>query len=150
MVTHISCLDFQQQGVLSWSRVAGPPEGTKKLSLFYFELQTGNSKAISFGNSEVVLYLLAGHALINIAGREFHVQEGCGVHIRSGEVFSLQNRSGCPFVLLQRFVQAAKIFNDRRICYTALMTISPNVSLMPGKTSSLPGMHRSGGYAAGW
>ena len=118
--------------------IAGLPEGTKKLSLFYFELQQGDSKPIRFGNREVVLYLLSGHALINIEGRDFHVQEGCGVHIRSGEDFSLQNRSGCPFVLLQRFVRAAKIFNDRRICYTALMTISPNVSLMPGKTSDRP------------
>lgn len=71
--------------------MAGPAEGTKKLSQYYFELAQGSSGNISFANSEVVLYLTAGNTRINIGGREFQLNEGCGVHIRASESFSLQN-----------------------------------------------------------
>ena len=91
LVTHRDDLDLRQQGSLRWCRVAGPPEGTKKLSQFFIELDKGSSGNVSFAESEVVLYLISGHVLVNIAGREFPAQEGCGVHIRSGEAFSLQN-----------------------------------------------------------
>jgi len=93
LVTHHADLDLQQQGFLRWSRVAGPAEGTKKLAQFYFELEQGTSGNISFANSELVLYLTAGKSRINIAGREFRLNEGCGAHIRCGETFSLQNDS---------------------------------------------------------
>ncbi|NOR18909.1 MAG: cupin domain-containing protein [Xanthomonadales bacterium] len=93
LVTNHTDLEFQQRGPLSWSRVAGPSEGTKKLSQFYFKLEPGSSGNISFEDSELVLYLTAGHCRINIAGRNFQVDKGCGVHIRTGETFSLQNDS---------------------------------------------------------
>jgi quercetin dioxygenase-like cupin family protein len=96
LVTHPEGLDYQQQGALRWCRVAGPSEGTKKLAQFYFELGTGNSGNISFTDSEVVLYLISGRAMINIAGREFQVVDGCGVHVRSGEAVLLQNAAEKP------------------------------------------------------
>ena len=98
-MTHRDDLDCQQQGIFQWSRVTGPSEGSKKLSQFYFELDKGNSGNISFADSEVVLYLISGHALVNIAGCEFPVQEGCGVHIRSGEAFNLQNACNAKLCL---------------------------------------------------
>jgi quercetin dioxygenase-like cupin family protein len=105
LVNHHNDLDFQQQGPLRWSRVAGPSEGTKKLSQFYFEIEKGHCGNISFGTSEIVLYFATGVSLINIAGREFQTIEGSGVHIRSGESFSLQNDS------------------DSTVCFTA--TVCP-------------------------
>lgn len=99
LVTHADNVNYQQRGALRWSRVAGPSEGAKKLAQFYFALDQGSSGNISFADSEVVLYLISGHTLINIAGREFPVQEGCGVHIRSGEAFSLHNASDTKLCL---------------------------------------------------
>ncbi len=99
LVTRCKDLNLQQRGDLRWCRVAGPPEGTKMLSQFYLELNRGNSGNISFAHSEVVLYITAGNAMVNIAGREFHAKEGSGVHIRSGETFSLQNDSGLTLCL---------------------------------------------------
>jgi quercetin dioxygenase-like cupin family protein len=93
LVSHHSELEFEQQGSLRWCRFAGRPEGARKLSQFYLELEHGNSGNISFNNSEVVLYLTAGNALINIAGCEFQANKGSGVHIRCGEAFSLMNES---------------------------------------------------------
>jgi len=93
LVVHRSGLSFQHQGCLRWSRIAGPPEGSKKLSLFYFELETGNSKCLSFGESETVLYLVTGDLEITIADRIFRANVGSGVHIRAGEAFSMQNNS---------------------------------------------------------
>lgn len=93
LVSHRSKMRFQQLGALCWSLVAGRSEGAKKLSQFYLELGRGDSGNVSFGASEAVLFLTAGKAQINIAGREFQAKEGCGVHIRSGEAFSLQNNS---------------------------------------------------------
>ena len=78
LVTHCKDLILQQLGDIRWCRVAGPPEGTKMLSQFYFELNQGNSGNISFAHSEVVLYLTTGNARVNIAGREFHAKEGSG------------------------------------------------------------------------
>lgn len=91
LVTHHSDLEFEQRGPIRWCRVAGAPEGARMISQFYLEQERGKSGNISFGDSEVVLYLTSGTALINIAGREFQVKEGSGVHIRCGEAFSLLN-----------------------------------------------------------
>ncbi len=94
LVSHCNELELQRQDALRWSRIAGPAEGTEKLSLFYFELGQGESGNISFANSEVVLYLIAGSAAINIAGYEFQAKEGSGLHIHPGEAFSLRNDCG--------------------------------------------------------
>ena len=94
LVAHREALVLAQSGDLQWCRVAGPEEGTQKLSLFYFELAKGDSEGISFANSEVVLYLLNGPLQINISGQVYDVNSHCGIHVRKGESFSLHN--DCP------------------------------------------------------
>ena len=123
LVNHSKDLIYQRNGAFSWCRVVGQPEGSKKLSLFFFQLDQGSSGNIDFADSEVVLYIIAGNAKVNIAGREFQVNEGGGVHIRSGETFCLQNNSDqtlcvtatvCPANEDFRFLPSIKSgFDDR-------------------------------------
>jgi quercetin dioxygenase-like cupin family protein len=82
------------QSNLRWAQVIGKDDQARKLSLFYLEAGPGNSPPVSAGNSEAVLFLQEGQCDISISGRRFEAMPGTGVHIRSGEQFSLLNESG--------------------------------------------------------
>ena len=90
-VADTSRLALNQHDGFLWKRVVGQIEGTKKLSLYYFEINETCREAIKFGDSESVLFLVSGAADIEIGGRPFKAQSGCGIHIRAGEAFLIRS-----------------------------------------------------------
>ncbi len=49
------------------------------------ETQGGTSPVLSFGERDVILFVVAGEGAVNVSGRSFRVRATDGVHVRPGE-----------------------------------------------------------------
>jgi len=90
-VTHIDLLDLDTEGTLRWAQVIGRNDRAEALSLFYLEVEPGQSPVINPGESDAVLFLLEGAGELHICEREFELSEACGAHVRAGESFAIIN-----------------------------------------------------------
>lgn len=99
-VCHIDDLELTTRGRLAWARAFGPEEGTEKLSLYVAELAFGDSAPISLGESEAALYACSGRGNLDIGGRDFTLETGCGAYVRRGEPFRLRQPGAGPLRLL--------------------------------------------------
>ncbi|MDX1460576.1 MAG: cupin domain-containing protein [Xanthomonadales bacterium] len=85
-------LEYHNQEGLRWARVFGPKDGTRRMSLFRIDLDSGRSPAIVFDGSEAVWYLLEGHGRLSIGDRPFSMRSGFGAHVRAGETCRLERQ----------------------------------------------------------
>lgn len=93
-VTHIDALQLATSNCLRWCCVFGGDSGADALALFYFESESGETDYLSFGDSEVVLYLIEGQACIEISDHRLDAVAGCGVHVRRNESFRFSTGPG--------------------------------------------------------
>ena len=65
--------------------------GAKHLAQYVALIKNGNSPAISFPGSEVVVFIAGGNGFVNISGTEMAVPEETGIYICAEEAFSINN-----------------------------------------------------------
>lgn len=80
---------FEACGSAEIRNVVGSSDGAEYLSHFHARFGAGDPPILSFGERDVVLFILAGSGEIEISGRRFRVAPRMGVHIRKGEAFRL-------------------------------------------------------------
>jgi CDGSH-type Zn-finger protein/mannose-6-phosphate isomerase-like protein (cupin superfamily) len=90
-VARIDELSSNSTGNVSWSCAVTDATGAKFQAMFFLEVGSGLTPVISFGESEVVLFLGGGRGEIVISGKTFALHANCGVYIRRGEAFQIDN-----------------------------------------------------------
>lgn len=90
-VQHPEGLGWTRNGAGRLAPVIDRAGGAEFLGQYYIELEFGSCGPLGAGDSEVVLFGLAGEATVDICGREYHLAPQTGVYIRRGEGFSLHN-----------------------------------------------------------
>jgi quercetin dioxygenase-like cupin family protein len=100
LIRHFDELEFHNAGTTRWARAFGVEEGTRKLSLYVVELDPGECEPIVLGNSEAALYVEGGAGSVDIGGRKFPLEAGCGAHVRAGEACALEASGPEPLRLL--------------------------------------------------
>jgi mannose-6-phosphate isomerase-like protein (cupin superfamily) len=81
---------------LVWNAVVTRATGAKHQSMFFFEVRTGRTPVVSFGDVETVLFVAAGSGEIEISGRKFEFEAKSGIYVRRGETFRIDNRAEAP------------------------------------------------------
>jgi mannose-6-phosphate isomerase-like protein (cupin superfamily)/CDGSH-type Zn-finger protein len=79
----------RQRGALSYSHLVTAALGALHQTQVLLEIENGVSPALSFGQSDVILFVMEGRGIVTIAGRDFQVTATDGVYVRAGEAFSL-------------------------------------------------------------
>lgn len=98
-VARIDRLPANAAGSLLWRPVVTAGTGAQHQSMFHMQLGAGLSPVISFGEAEVVLFVMQGTGQMEIAGRRFRLQPQSGVYIRPGESFRIDNGAPEPISL---------------------------------------------------
>jgi len=111
-VGRIGQLPSNSAGNIIWRPVVTSATGSKFQAMFHFEVKSGLTTGISFGTSEVILFVTEGSGEIEISGRSFALQSNLGIYIRQGETFRIRNAaeqaikvyvSACPQVIAPTF-----------------------------------------------
>jgi CDGSH-type Zn-finger protein/quercetin dioxygenase-like cupin family protein len=111
-VGRIGQLPSNSVGNITWRSVVTSATGSKFQAMFYIEVKSGLTSVISFGASEVILFVTEGCGEIEISGRTFALQSSLGIYIRQGEMFRILNAtqeaikiyvSACPLVIAPTF-----------------------------------------------
>lgn len=95
-VMSVSMDTARNYGAMRLVPVIDRDRGAHFLSQYYAETSAGTSEILSFPGSEVVLFVSAGKATVNISGRDFEVGRECGAYIREGEAFRVHNAGSEP------------------------------------------------------
>lgn len=104
------------RGTLSFAEVIGAGQGARFISQYVLEAAPGVSDYMSFGESDVALFIARGSLAIEIAGRRFETGRWSGVHVRAKEAFRFINSGEtaaaifatvCPQPSALRFVDAS-------------------------------------------
>jgi CDGSH-type Zn-finger protein/mannose-6-phosphate isomerase-like protein (cupin superfamily) len=77
------------RGHLSYSYLVNAALGARHQTQVLLEVAGGASPAISFGDSDVILFIVQGAGGVTISGKRFAVQATDGVYIRGGEILQL-------------------------------------------------------------
>lgn len=93
-VARMESLRRHREGPVTWARVIGAEQGAVYQSQFYLTVAEAGSPAISFGEADVVLFVLAGEASLQIGERRFELEPSAGAHVRCGESFQLLPQRG--------------------------------------------------------
>ncbi|HEY3786128.1 MAG TPA: CDGSH iron-sulfur domain-containing protein [Steroidobacteraceae bacterium] len=113
-VGRVSKLPASAAGNLIWRPIVTGRTGAHHQAMFHMQIGAGLTPAISFGESEVVLFVMRGGGQVNISGRLFTLRAESGLYIRSGESFQVNNTeaasmslyvSVCPQMTLPAFSQ---------------------------------------------
>ena len=83
----------QKNGTLAWQRLIGAADGAKHISLYRFVAGAGPSPWQSYGQSEVVLFVVAGSGAVLIEDRRFDAGPQTGVFIAKGEAFAFDAKT---------------------------------------------------------
>jgi CDGSH-type Zn-finger protein/quercetin dioxygenase-like cupin family protein len=86
-------------GSLQWRTLIAQETGAIHQSLFHFEIGSGRSPVVSFGDRNVVILVSSGEGRIDICGREFPVEAESGICVRPGEAFAIENDASAPISL---------------------------------------------------
>jgi mannose-6-phosphate isomerase-like protein (cupin superfamily)/CDGSH-type Zn-finger protein len=79
----------QRRGQLRYSCLVNGELGARYQTQLLLEAAGGPSPVLSFGEREVILFVIAGTGTVNISGREFAVGSTDGVYVRPGEALQL-------------------------------------------------------------
>lgn len=94
-VLNVNASAVEQHDGLKVRNLIGRKTGAQYQSLFYLEIQPGESPILSFGSSEAILLVTQGKGEISISGEKFQIEsEETGVYIGPDEAFSVSNDSG--------------------------------------------------------
>jgi mannose-6-phosphate isomerase-like protein (cupin superfamily)/CDGSH-type Zn-finger protein len=63
--------------------------GARQQTQLFLEVEGGASPVLSFGECELILFVMAGRGRVCISGREFEIKVHDGVYVRSGEAVQL-------------------------------------------------------------
>jgi CDGSH-type Zn-finger protein/mannose-6-phosphate isomerase-like protein (cupin superfamily) len=86
----------QERGHLLYSCLVNGELGALYQTQFLLEAAGGTSPLLSFGQRDLILFVMQGAGTINISGREFAVAATDGVYVRPGEALQLTPRDGGP------------------------------------------------------
>lgn len=110
-VASIAADSIHWDGVLGHRRVIGREDGALHQSLFYFECRQGLSRAMGFGNRDVILFVSSGIGRVTIGGRPFQVDANTGVYVRPNEIFRLENDTEKPLKVFAAACPVAQIID---------------------------------------
>jgi mannose-6-phosphate isomerase-like protein (cupin superfamily)/CDGSH-type Zn-finger protein len=74
---------------LRYCDLVTPELGARHQTQMFLEVQGGASPALSLGERELILFVVAGCGRVCISGREFEIKVNDGVYVRSGEALRL-------------------------------------------------------------
>lgn len=74
-------------GNLRYQPVIAEEDGATKLSLHRLNISAGTTSWLQYKGVDTVLYFVNGSGKVDIAGREFKVENEAGIYIRPGEAF---------------------------------------------------------------
>ncbi|HXO65591.1 MAG TPA: CDGSH iron-sulfur domain-containing protein [Steroidobacteraceae bacterium] len=86
----------QERGHLRYSCLVNGELGALYQMQMFFEVAGGASPVLSFGERDVILFVLEGAGSVNISGRKFAVAATDGVYLRPGEALELTPGAGAP------------------------------------------------------
>ncbi len=82
-----SSTNSQSAGTISYQPMISEEDGATKLSLHKIDVLSGISPWLQYEKVDTVLYIMDGKGQVEIAGKEFDVQQEAGIYIRPGEAF---------------------------------------------------------------
>jgi CDGSH-type Zn-finger protein/mannose-6-phosphate isomerase-like protein (cupin superfamily) len=82
----------QRRGYLSYSCLVNGELGALYQTQMFLEVAGGASPVLSFGERDVILFVVAGEGSVNISGRPFAIAATDGVYVRPGEALQLTPR----------------------------------------------------------
>jgi mannose-6-phosphate isomerase-like protein (cupin superfamily)/CDGSH-type Zn-finger protein len=77
------------RGHLSYSYLVSAEQGALYQTQILLAVSGGASPVVSFGEREVILFVVAGEGSVGISGRQFAVKATDGVYVRPGEAMQL-------------------------------------------------------------
>ena len=77
------------RGHLRYSYLVGAEQGALYQTQILLTVSGGASPVMSFGEREVILFVMAGEGTVGISGRQFAVKATDGVYVRPGEAMQL-------------------------------------------------------------
>ncbi len=84
----------QRQGALSHRRIVDGELGARYQTQFLLEAEDATAPLVSFGASDVILFVMSGGGALEIAGRHFPVDATDGAYVRPGETLRLAPAAG--------------------------------------------------------
>jgi len=87
---------MMSQGAPQIHPVIGVSDGAEHLSQFLATFANGESPALAYPGSDVVLFVNSGQGSINISGKLFSISAETGVCIKPGEAFQIINKESEP------------------------------------------------------
>ncbi|MBI1732519.1 MAG: CDGSH iron-sulfur domain-containing protein [Gammaproteobacteria bacterium] len=99
-VSTVNTAALEKHGTTRLGPVIGAADGARCLSLWYMVAEPGRSGVLSFPGSDTVLFLPAGEVQVNISGRDFRAVSECGIFVRAGEAFRINNEGTTPLIML--------------------------------------------------
>jgi len=112
-VVQVNRIAKREEGVLKLGELISRASGAQHQSQFYAEVAKGQSPILSFGDSDVIIFVAQGNGELSISGRPFAISPEQGVYIRPQEAFSLHNPneasmhlyiSVCPLDVAPKFL----------------------------------------------
>ncbi len=95
-VARTALLPVNAAANVRWSTVISGATGAEFQSQFHFEIGTGESPGITFGDAETVLLVVAGEARLQIGAQRFALAPETGYYVRPGESFTVHNTNDTP------------------------------------------------------
>jgi mannose-6-phosphate isomerase-like protein (cupin superfamily)/CDGSH-type Zn-finger protein len=87
----------QRRGALTYSYLVTGALGALHQTQVLLEVSHAASPPLSFGQRDVILFVLEGSGRVTIGGRDFDVKATDGIYVRPGEVLILSPTAGAPF-----------------------------------------------------
>jgi mannose-6-phosphate isomerase-like protein (cupin superfamily)/CDGSH-type Zn-finger protein len=83
-----------RRGQLTYSYLVTGALGALHQTQVLLEVSGGASPVVSFGERDVILFVMAGAGSVSIGGRSFAVKSTDGIYVRAGEAFALSPAAG--------------------------------------------------------
>lgn len=93
-------LDYRREGVWHEAVVVNAERGAKALAQYAVRVKGRPSDARHYPGSEVVLYVLSGHGLLEISDQRFDLSPGVAAFVAPDEAFRLASEEGESLELL--------------------------------------------------
>ncbi len=93
-------LDFKSNGSWSEAVIINSKTGSTALSQYFFCLNNGQSPIRSFGNSDVVMFVLDGEGDVLISGKLFPISREFGIYVKPKEAISFINHNKQPIKII--------------------------------------------------
>lgn len=93
-------MSFTEYGEARVAPVVDGAAGAEFLHQYHIHLRSGTTPPLSFGDSQVVLFGLAGEATVTISAHNETLRPQTGIYIRAREGFALRNDGAAPLRLL--------------------------------------------------